>query len=234
MELKGAVLIIGSLLWDETEHRVKWRKERLNEKEKIHVCAPIQYGRKSDKGGYTMVFSSSNEKLGKAYLIPFKRNLIRSPKGVLNQARFISKAENTSKTQVCNKLYKGTSGWCSIGVLFNPELNTQTKNKILSYWTKEHRKDGGLIDFQKYKLESEEISVLNEKGELTINWPKSVNPQNQANVDKLDFIIATCTEPNFNGEYEASIFLNDRRSYFFKNLEHGINTSRDNEILKLF
>ena len=54
------VLIIGSLYWDNKEHRKEWRRERLvdlDKKEYVH--APIRYGRLSRKRGctYTMVFS---------------------------------------------------------------------------------------------------------------------------------------------------------------------------------
>ena len=55
--MKGAVLIIGSLLWDKKEHRIDWRKNRLLVNEKIHVFAPICYGRKSGENkNYTMVY----------------------------------------------------------------------------------------------------------------------------------------------------------------------------------
>ena len=47
--MKGAVLIIGSLLWDNSNNRDFWRNVNLNINNKIPVFAPIRYGRKSEK-----------------------------------------------------------------------------------------------------------------------------------------------------------------------------------------
>ena len=61
--MKGAILIIGSLLWDpdknkEIGFRKRWRDKRLIVKNKIHVKAPIRYGKLScNEKNYTMVFS---------------------------------------------------------------------------------------------------------------------------------------------------------------------------------
>ena len=58
--IRIGVLIIGSLYWDEKEHRETWRRDRLvdlGDATRVHV--PIRYGRLSRKRGctYTMVFS---------------------------------------------------------------------------------------------------------------------------------------------------------------------------------
>ena len=67
MEIKCAVLIIGSLFWDlhqgdQDDLRKNWRRDRLSMKDKLHVKVPIRYGRLSEKNNekqYTMVFSQS-------------------------------------------------------------------------------------------------------------------------------------------------------------------------------
>ena len=112
MKLKGAVLIVGSLLWDPDQvndpgARKKWRNTRLVMNDRIHVKAPIRYGRLSGSEPnrhYTMVFSKEceeQEKLGTAFVVPFKREMIRSFKGIENQARFLSKAEGNSNDSLC-------------------------------------------------------------------------------------------------------------------------------------
>lgn len=58
----GGVLIIGSLFWDKDQGtfinlRIYWRKKRLLFDKRIHIFVPTRYGRKSDDGVYTMVFS---------------------------------------------------------------------------------------------------------------------------------------------------------------------------------
>lgn len=64
--MNTGILVIGSLLWDNDQgdkinHRSDWRNERLLQEEKIHVFAPIRYGRNSG-GVYTMVFQKKQSK----------------------------------------------------------------------------------------------------------------------------------------------------------------------------
>lgn len=96
-KIKGGVLIIGSLLWQnhlgyltdengkpkrDSKHRkikdsirADWRKENLDMNSKFPVQVPIRYGRYSKDGLYTMVMSSSlidKGLLGRAYVAKFK------------------------------------------------------------------------------------------------------------------------------------------------------------------
>ena len=60
MEFKGGTIIIGSLLWDKSPVREKWRSHCLNEiSTKKAVKLKIQYGRKSQSRNdtYSMIFS---------------------------------------------------------------------------------------------------------------------------------------------------------------------------------
>ncbi|MGA2681849.1 MAG: hypothetical protein ABSF44_08630 [Candidatus Bathyarchaeia archaeon] len=74
--MKGGVLVIGSLLWDDSENRVRWREKNLDIESKFQVYLPIRYGRLSStrNNTYTMVFSnkcySKNYGLGKGWIIP--------------------------------------------------------------------------------------------------------------------------------------------------------------------
>src|SRR6478736_6100473 len=107
--MKGGILVIGSLFWDPDQGankgaREEWRKKRLNMDKKIHVFAPIRYGRLSTGKSYTMVFSKEVEgakELGTAFIIPFRNNSVKW-KGLLNQARYLSEAEGAG-----DKLAKG-------------------------------------------------------------------------------------------------------------------------------
>ena len=242
MELKGAILIIGSLLWDPNQNsqiglRKKWRNKRLQMDNRVHVKAPIRYGRESGKGkDLTMVFSSkcdNKTKFGTAFLVPMKNGKIKSLKGIEIQARFLSKAENSKN----NKLCKGSINdkWCTIGILFNPKLKKSLKENILTKWQKLIIKDDGLYDFANYKVGTEK-SVLSNKGEILIKWISSIDPDSQTFVNEIDFILATCTKPNVkeypNPEEIADNIIKDKRKYFFNNQRNGITTFQDREVLK--
>ena len=242
MEINGAVFIIGSLFWDPNQGdkinlRKNWRRDRLIMKEKIHVKAPIRYGRLSGKNNdkhYTMIFTKScdnNNNFGTAYIVPFKKNPIRSIRGLVNQARFLSESEGANDKKLC----KGKNNkWCTIGLLFNPNIDKKIKSDVLNKWKEILVKDGGLNDFKDYKI-SKEKSVLSSNGEILINWPRAVDNKEQQYIDKLDIIIATCTKPNllsYPNVHGLKESLNrDKRKYFYQNLKHGITTFQDRDIL---
>ena len=240
--MKGAVLIIGSLLWDpdknqEIGFREKWRNKRLNINKKIHVKAPIRYGRLSgakNERNYTMVFSKDCERanlFGTAYLIPFKRKDIRTKKGIENQARFLSDAEGGVNKELC----KGNRDkWATISLLLNPEMPLEVKNEMLQWWKNLLKKDGGLLDYQDYQVDNEE-SILSDKGELLINWLHPLDKSNIDTINEFDFVLATCTKPNIDkypsAEKLAENVVKDKRKYFFLNIENGITTFQDRDIL---
>lgn len=242
MKLKGAILLIGSLLWapnqgDGIGSRKKWRNKRLLVKDKIHVKVPIRYGRLSgnnNEQSYTIVFSKeceSSNKFGTAYVIPLRNREIRSLKGIENQARFLSEAEGSRNQKLCKG---GNEKWCTIGIILNPNLENNLRLKILDRWQKLIKKDSGLSDYHEYKI-GKEKSILSENGEITINWPKAIDKNNQNKIDDFDFIIATCTKPNLSAypciEQIIETVQNERRKYFFKNMENGITTFQDRLVI---
>lgn len=243
MKLKGAILIVGSLLWDpdqgdNLEARKRWRNARLKIKDRIHVKAPIRYGRLSGKEpnqNYTMVFSrecEKEEKFGTAFVVPFKNETIRSFKGIENQARCLSRAEGNSNDKLC----KGNNPeWCTIGTILNPNLEKKLKCKFLTFWKKLLENDDGLKNSNEYKIGTEK-SVLSEIGEIKINWPKAIASSDQKLIDNIDFILATCTKPNLDTypsieDLKKAIHA-DTRKYFYKNIENGITTFQDRKILR--
>jgi hypothetical protein len=73
-----------------------------------------------------MIFSG---KLGTAFFVPFKNKNISYFQGVLKQAQFLSEAEGKGD----QKIVKGnTEKWCTIGILFNPAIDINKKDYILS------------------------------------------------------------------------------------------------------
>jgi len=237
--MNGGILIIGSLLWDLHQGtnkgaREQWRKKRLNMDKKIHVFAPIRYGRLSKGKSYTMVFSKELETkndLGTAFIIPFRNNPIKW-NGLLNQARYLSKAENAGD----DKLVKGGDEvWCIIGILFNPKFNQPQKEEILLKFRQKLEEDGIGDNYQNLKA-GKESSILSETGEIDIEWSKAVNPKYQKELDKLDFVLATCTQPKPNESYPSDEIIkkalgNDDRNYFYNNIQHGITTFQDRKLI---
>ncbi|TXD46912.1 MULTISPECIES: hypothetical protein [unclassified Polaribacter] len=182
--MRGAVLIIGSLLWDKKEHRIEWRKNRLLINEKIHVFAPICYGRESgekDEKNHTMVFSSDLEKnknLGTAYILPFKNREIKTFEDILKEAKQLSNAENSNENGN-DKLCKGDKEkWCTIGIIFNPKLDKAKKDSLLKKWEQKLLDNDGLKDFAEYCVNNKEKSILSKKGEILIEWSVPVNKKN--------------------------------------------------------
>ena len=240
--MKGAILIIGSLLWDPDQGDDKgarkiWRNTKLKMEDRIHVKAPIRYGRHSGSKVnqyFTMVFSTEceeQEKFGTAFVVPFKKETIRSFKGIENQARFLSKAEGKSDDKLC----KGNNDkWCTIGAILNPEFDKRLKLKFLTFWNDLLENDGGLKDINEHKIGTEK-SVLSEFGEIKIDWPKAIAKSDQKIIDNIDIVFATCTKPNINTypsieELRKDINA-DTRKYFLKNIANGITTFQDRKIL---
>jgi hypothetical protein len=236
--MKGGVLIIGSLLWDKHQGkhlnaRQNWRTKRLNFNKRIHVFAPIRYGRTSN-GIYTMVFSKSaeiNNNWGTIYFVPFKKE-IDSFNGIYNQAQYLSNAEGAKDM----KLVKGIDEkWCVIGILFNPNFDNERKMALLNSFQQKLNEEDLNDEYTKFCIPPE-VSILSAQGEINIKWPKPTNPKNQEELKSFDFMIATCPKQNITTYPDAATIRaaipNDGRDYFYKNIANGITTFQDREIMK--
>lgn len=238
MELKGGVLIIGSLFWQDDQGkepyaRRNWRNEKLSFNERLHVLAPIRYGRTSEKGTITMVLSKDVElktELGTAYVIPFNSE-IKSLEEIQIQARCLSKVEGSCD----EKIVKGKNNWCVIGILLNPLIKDELKNEILNYWNRLILDEGGFNHLE-YCI-SPESPVVSSNGEVIISWIRTVDPNLQKEFDKFDFIMATCTKPDIISYPTVEVLKenikNDPRKYFYNNIQNGINTFSDRKVLGL-
>ncbi len=239
-KLKGGVIIIGSLLWQDSLNgkdsiRKIWRDEHLSS-EQFQVKLPIRYGRFSKDNIYTMVFSKECEdesKLGVGYVKFFKKSPIKNWEELENEVQEMAKAEGMGEK------WRNKS-WCTMSILFNPNINERAKKTILKQWKKDRSKD-----FKEYHEDGEE-TILTENYTLNINWLKTVNPLEQDNIDELDFVI--CTATKFRHEKSSPIKKypsieelaekikteesgdGKTRRYFSRNKENEITTFQDKKI----
>jgi len=232
--LKGGVIIIGSLLWGQGNGRKKWREKSLDEESKIRVILPIRYGRYSKDSIYTMVFSrdcQKDKKLGTGYIFSFRLKPIKGIKALLTKAKAMSKAEGMDGDL--------ENDWGKIAILFNPDkINPKIKKQILLEWNKNKQSGIKKGSWKNYKLGEEEPCV-NSHSELNIGWPYPLDNQRAQVLSELDFLIAAVTKPKhktkttYPTDYEvAETVKNDTsRFYFCNNIKHGITTFQDNAII---
>lgn len=231
--MKLGVIVIGSLLWDESKDRVTWREQSLNLDEKVQVYLPIRYGRCSNsrRDTYTMVFSnicySKNYGLGKGWIFPAVTP-INSFGDLIHEVKKMGLVEGFSD---------GISRpWGSVAIKFNPQkVNLdQIKEKWISFMSK--KLVGSTL--LKTKLKSEKGAITSE-GLLNIKWPQLT--KNLSFEFDFDFLITTVTKPTLGkkkrypsvNEIVASMNESDYWEYFKNNRAHGICTFQDYRIQSL-
>jgi len=235
MNLRGGVIIIGSLLWDDDEktRRKKWRENYLCYKNRFKVYVPIRYGRcsRTRKNTYTMVFSNKcylrrRYGLGTGWVLPIKVE-INSFDKLKKEAKKMGETEGFKNDGF-------SSNWGSVALLLNP--NKKINNSIITKWGNLMSNKISNYLLSTKKLKSEKLPV-DSKGFLTIRWPKEVIPKNK--IGKFDFLIATVTAPKLiNGKYPTAYQIADTMKeakyydYFCKNRKHGITTFQDEKILR--
>lgn len=228
--MKGAVLVIGSLLWeDETNAldikqgklRSAWRKD-LNLDNKVTVKVPIRYGRKSSsrKCTYTMIFSKSVRINGTAFLIPYKKET-KCFEDIKSQALRLSEAEGISSVEHPVRLI---ASWGAVGIAFN-KTKVDLYKELRNNWHKEFKS----FNNQGYKIGNESPSIQ-QNGELNFEFEFP---------DNIDYVFATLLQPNLT-EYptigriiEAILESNPKYDIYVKeNFKKGIRIENDNEIIK--
>lgn len=228
-QYKGGVLVIGSLFWEKTEIRDKWRKENLNFDEKKIVDLPIRYGRISEsrKFTYSMVFSTDSkfkEKIGKGYFIPFKKAL--APIEIIEQGKKIINAEHNKVVE----FRRFNWGWGCLGLSINPKLMLEESKSIkkvdslLELWKS---KFGNRFEPNHYKTNTEE-PIMTSEGILKINWQDDV-------LLDYDFAIGTATKPELKAypdskKIATKMVINEYDEYFVNNRKSSIMTFQDIEI----
>ncbi|WP_243471712.1 hypothetical protein [Winogradskyella sp. MH6] len=233
--LEGGVLIIGSLYWQDwlneegDDIRKNWRDNHLDMTSVRDVKAPVRYGRFSGKAElnnqtYTMVFDKElpEEKYGNVKVVPFKTKF-EDWKMMKDEVHRLSNSEG-GKT---DEFIKGNKQpWCVCGIIINPKVETLIKKDLLSNWSRSLRENK--IGYKNFEDIYSEFS-MSINGEFLFSWPDEV--------ENLDVLIATATRPKLREGAEKLTIQEisnhvDNRAYFMPNLECGINTFQDEEILK--
>lgn len=243
-KLKGGVLIIGSLYWQDwrdeegDDIRKNWRDSHLDMSEVKNVPAPIRYGRFSGKYDdakkrgtrtYTMVFDNRLDRsteYGQAKAIPFSNEPFISFREIKAEVKGLSEVEGRR----CRSFIKGSTSnspaWCVCAVVFNPNVSASIKESLLKQWDEELRKNPvGYAAFSS----APDLYSMKLSGELDIPWP--------AECANLDFLVATSTRPlhrdsstDWPSVREIIEWANKEREYFGPNIELGIKTFQDEEV----
>lgn len=227
MPLRGGVLIIGSLLWDDNNDRPQWRAQRLNVKDTKPVPIPIRYGRFSEKrGAYTMVFSRlcyRHKEPGQGVIVPFARS-ITTFDDLRNEAEFLAAAEGM------NRSWK----WGAIGLL--KSASSEFPADVLKEWTTYFREK--TLRYEAFAGHTRsEAPAISPDGFLKLNWPLS-----RKDSAKYDFLLATPTKAEIQNDANlkqyprakeiAALVPADATRYFINNVLKGIRTSEDAAIWK--
>ena len=229
--MKGGVIIIGSLLWDDERIRRSWRENHLCHSRGFRVYLPIRYGRHSSTryDTYTIVLSnkcySKGYKLGSGWVLP-SRAEINSFSDFKNEAKKMGAVEGFEDGF--------TALWGSVALIFNPDK--EADEGIRGMWSNFMSRKLSDHPLLSAKLKTEKPSI-NPNGFLTIKWPKEVTPEGK--IDDMDFLIATVTKPTLiKGRYptvnQIANAMNQAKyfNYFLNNQKHGIVTFQDKRILK--
>jgi hypothetical protein len=211
--MRAGILIIGSLLWDD-QARGEWRCRRLRLENRVHVNAPIRYGRRSGSWGnaFTMTFAPYRA-LGQAVLVPCTA-CVEHICHLVDEAEALWEAES-------RKASKGGIGasWGCVGVLFRGEcVATDLRNA----WTRHFR-----------RWITCPIPPVDSNGLLGIPWPTTSHDNRPVDAD---VILATATSPDPclpTPPTIADAWVDQHcgyERYFFENLRHGIRTPDDQEI----
>jgi len=224
LNLKGGVIVIGSLYWEDIKIRREWRDNSLSKKQGVKIALPMRYGRISPTrhNTYTMVLSMNCPKRGVGYAIPFSK-LTTTVADLKRQSLAVASAERNEKYD--SEL---DWGWGALGILLNPGLASRDLDlkALKDSWTAWHSTN---FSHAKYKLGKTEEPSIDKTGTLLFEWPKEVD---------LDFLVATVIEPNVkrypsakqiaNAMYRASYY-----NYFIQNRQSGIESFQDKEVLQL-
>lgn len=233
--LKGGVLIIGSLLWQDylnvmgDDIRKTWRAEHLSVEKKIMVNIPIRYGRFSNKSNiYTMTFSKqlSKNKLGTGYFVPFRKPNITTKMELLEEAKALSNAEGM--------LGGFAVSWSALGIIFNSKrINERLRTELTDFWKcKVFEKTD--FNHKQYRGIDRETPCLKENGLLNFSWFKPLDSRHEELLNTFDFMIATVTLPTpypTLKELSENVRADNSRFYFIENYKNGITTYQDIAII---
>jgi len=240
MNLKGGVIIIGSLIWEDHLDfekkrgnfiRRDWRTQNLLPERKL-TPVPIRYGKESTirKNTYTMIFTKSceDDNIGQGLILGFKET-INSFEDLERQAIALAIAEgiyNTNNPRL-------TCNWGSVGLLINPtlkEMNFSIFEFISKKWKDIYFNYDNSFVSTDYQCDGDSESPINQNGMLTINWQKEMND--------FDILIATSVIPKPKTPLKPKDIaerINQEKydTYYKSNLANNIKTYQDESISAL-
>lgn len=226
INLKGGVIVIGSLLWDESPNRQNWRGSRLFLENRQMASLRIRYGRRSRtrQNTYTMIFSNHpSTGLGSGYLIEFI-NPIRSFDDLIMEALELAQAEGIAANGMSL-----ANTWGAVGLWLNDKVcigSNMLYTDIKEKWAKMYT-DNRYFDSKRYQVENE-TAVIDQNGFLCIDFVNEMAD--------YDFLLATPCVPNCPmpeaREVADRMIIAGYREYFDSNLQQDIRTFQDEDILK--
>jgi len=208
---RGAVLIIGSLRWDDLEIRRRWRESRLDAAGAERVHAPIRYGRWSDDGRrctMTLVRRGAGGG-GTAHVVPFRG----APPDLEAEAQALWDAERRAEGQGIG------APWGTVGAICRAED-----------W---RRRWADLFAAKAEMPDDRERTPLDARGLLDLDWPRRVG----GGEPDFDVILAAVTVPEEvppeASEIAAALLADEgAREYFYRNRLSGITTFQDDAIIR--
>ncbi|MEQ9102154.1 MAG: hypothetical protein RIF36_17095 [Imperialibacter sp.] len=233
--MKGGVLIIGSLFWQDhlnevgDDIRKDWRSQRLKMGAAINVRVPIRYGRfsgdpKSGNQIYTMVFDNTlpGSQFGTGKFVPFQRDGLDAM-GIITEVESLSRAEGAG-TQFIKGSREDNAAWCVCCIAFNPaKVEAEQKQPHINIWRE--KLTVNKVGYEVFQKDPSFYS-LTADGELDIKWPDELR--------EFDFLVATSTRSTTEAIVEPAEIARSvkNRPYFEPNVQNGIHTFQNNEISK--
>jgi hypothetical protein len=231
MNFKAGVLIIGSLIWEKTDIRTKWRKVSFqNLTSSKQVPTRIRYGRESRtrSNTYSMIFNNDQQtKPGQGLLLQYME-VIRNFSNLQSNAYALAVAEG-----ICSDLSHATlnSNWGSVGLLIKPSLieeNSEGIQIVITRWQSLY-KEYKSFNHTHYKV-GDELPVIDQNGFLQLEW--------QSEFNHLDLILATPVVPAprcLLQPHEIAQRMKEKNyfDYFQNNRANGILTFQDEQILEV-
>ena len=226
MKLKGGVIVIGSLLWDDSPIRTKWRQLYLKDSsEKVAIPLKIRYGRQSASrdNTFTMMFSNHlSTKPGQGYIIPFKDD-IQNYRQLEGQAFALASAEGILKETNGPSL---VAKWGAVGLCINPnaeEKDFKSIKIVKDRWTSMY-KQYTTFNCDRFSVDGEQPTI-SEEGYLQIEWTKEM--------DMFDVLIATPVRAKPNRIATIEEIVDNVNDYFYSNIKFGLTTYQDSEIIEM-
>lgn len=231
--MRLGILIIGSLYWDRSPVRCRWRWARLGCTGERKVRVPIRYGRISKKRGntYTMVFANScaeESKLGIGIIVPARAECC-GPEHLIEEVEHLWAAEQDDES-----LSGFHARWGKVCILPNPQSHIAVS--VLNTW--KSRIDSAGPAYSALRTARGETPVLDPAtGRALFSWP--MDNDTKQPLQGFDLLLMTANEPCLvDSQYApakeiAKAWRDDKFrnvNYFFNNTHFGITTFEDDEI----